>query len=181
MLLDERHAEADYAGELTRAVALLEQSGSPEDLARVVEHLAGILNAPGREELRSAFLDWLWVLKERVESEDEPSAPPPDLTLEDVKMTLEERVATWREPWIRQGVEQGIKQGVEQGIERGIEQGKREQLRRLAEVRFGTRTAERLFAALRREDDPQRLDAIAEAVVRCETGDELLREAVQRR
>ena len=173
MLLDERHAEADYAGELTRAVALLEQSGSPEDLARVVEHLAGILNAPGREELRRAFLDWLWVLKERVESEDEPSAPPPDLTLEDVKMTLEERVATWREPWIRQGVEQGIKQGVEQG--------KREQLRRLAEVRFGRQTAERLFAALRREDDPRLLDAVAEAVVRCETGDELLREAARKR
>ena len=30
---------------------------------------------------------------------------------------------------------------------------------------------------LRREDDPRRLDAIAEAMVRCETGDELLRQA----
>ena len=86
-------------------------------------------------------------------------------------MTLAERVARWPEQWIRQGFEQGIERGIEQGIERG----KREQLRRLAEVRFGTQTAERLFASLRSDDDPQRLDALAEAVVRCETGDELLR------
>ena len=52
-----------------------------------------------------------------------------------------------------------------------------EELRRQTEVRFGTRTAQRLFASLQRENDPQRLDAIAEAVVRCETGDELLRQA----
>ena len=50
MVLDERHAEADYAGELTRAVALLEQSGSPADLARVAGLLAAALDAPGRDE-----------------------------------------------------------------------------------------------------------------------------------
>ena len=53
----------------------------------------------------------------------------------------------------------------------------RKQLRRLAEVRFGAPTAERLSALLRREDDLRRLDALAEAVVRCETADELLRQA----
>ena len=52
-----------------------------------------------------------------------------------------------------------------------------DQLRRRAEVRFGAATADRLSALLQREDDPQRLDAVAEAVVRCETGDELLRQA----
>ena len=100
-------------------------------------------------------------------------------------MTLEERVARWPDEWIHQGIEQGIKRGREQGIEQGRQrgvaegrrQGQRELLRRLAEARFGPRTADRLFAALRREDDPLRLDAIALAVVRCETGDELLRQA----
>ena len=82
-------------------------------------------------------------------------------------MTLEERVARWPDQWIRQG------------IERGIERGKREQLRRQVEVRFGVQIAERLFTSLRREEDPRRLDAIAEAVVRCETGEELLRQARQ--
>ena len=90
-------------------------------------------------------------------------------------MTLEERVAHWPDQWIRQGIERGIKRGIKQGIE----QGKREQLRRQIEVRFGVQIAERLFASLRREEDPRRLDAIAEAVVRCETGDELLRQARQ--
>ena len=84
-------------------------------------------------------------------------------------MRLEERVARWRDPWIEQGKQQGIEQG-------RWEQG-REHLRRQAEVRFGTPTAERLSALLQAEDDLQRLDALAVAVVRCETGDELLREA----
>ena len=87
-------------------------------------------------------------------------------------MTLVERVGQWEDEWTRQGFEQGV----EKGLEQGVEKGKREQLRHLTEVRFGTETAERLFASVLRENDPQRLDAIAEAVVRCKTGEELLRE-----
>ena len=184
-LLDERHDKADYAGELTQAMALLEQSRSPADLAKVARRLAELLSAPGQDELRRAFADWLWVLCEGMESADEPAPPPSELTLEEVQMTLEERVARWPEQWMRQGFEQGIERGIEQGIERGIEQGiergKREQLRRLAEARFGAQTAERLFASLRSGEDPQRLDALADAVVRCETRDEFLREAARGR
>ena len=174
-VVDARHATVEYAGELTRAVALLERSRSPADLARVAERLAGLLDAPDQEELRRAFADWLWVLCARLRSGDEP--PPPELTLEDARMTLEERVAHWPDEWIHQGIEQGRKQGIEQGRERGVAEGQRELLRRQTEARFGSWTADRLFAALRREDDPPRLDAIALAVVRCETGDELLRQA----
>ena len=119
-------------------------------------------------------------------------------------MTLEERVIGWREAavqqglrqgveqgrrqgveqGIRQGVEQGLKQGVEQGIRQGVEQGRQQGierervlLRRLAETRFDAPTAERLFAMLQRENDPQRLAAISDAIMRCETGDDLLRRA----
>ena len=92
-------------------------------------------------------------------------------------MRLEERVARWRDPWIEQGKQQGIELGKRQGIEQGKREQGREQLRRLAEVRFGTPTAERLSALLQAEDDLQRLDALTVAVVRCETGDELLRQA----
>ena len=106
-------------------------------------------------------------------------------------MTLEERVARWPERWIRQGIEQSIEQGVEKGIQQGVEkgieqgvekgtqQGRRELLRHQAEARFGARTAERLFTSLRQEDDPQRLDAIGVVLMRCSTGDELLRQARQ--
>ena len=95
-------------------------------------------------------------------------------------MTLEERVISWREPWIRHGREQGLQQGLRQGVERGLQQGldeKRVLLRRLAEARFGADTAERLFTLLLRESDPQRLAAVGVAIVRCETGDDLLRQA----
>ena len=163
ILLDERHAEADYAGQLTSAVAKLEQSRSPEDLMRLADVLAKLIDRPDQEGLRRTFADWLRVLYRRLQGPDEP-APPPKLTLEEVRMTLEERVARWPDQWTRQG----------------MERGKREQLRRLAEVRFGAQTAERLLVSVRREHDPQQLDAIAEAVVRCETGDELLRQASRR-
>ena len=104
------------------------------------------------------------------ESGEEPPALPPELTLEEMQMTLEERVAQWPEQWRQRGVEQGIRQGLA---------NQRELLRGQAEARFGTQTAERLSASLQREEDPQRLNAIALAVVRCETGEELLREARQ--
>ena len=169
-VLDERHAEADDLGPLTRAVALLEQSRSAADLARVAGRLAEWLGGPGRSELRRAFTDWLWTLWRRLERRsEEPGAPPEELTLEEMKMTLEERVSRWPEPYIRQGIEQGIEQGIGQGIAR-----QRALLRRLAEARFGAETAERLFASLRREEDQERLEEIGEAIVRCETGDELL-------
>ena len=92
-------------------------------------------------------------------------------------MRLEERVARWRDPWIEQGKREGIELGKQQGVEQGKREHGREQLRRQAEARFGAPTAERLFALLQAEDDLQRLDALALAVVRCETGDELLRQA----
>ena len=86
-VVDARHATVEYAGELTRAVALLERSRSPADLARVAEHLAGILGGPDQRELRRTFADWLWVLCTRLTNADEsPLATPPGLTLETTRI-----------------------------------------------------------------------------------------------
>ena len=167
IVLDERHATADDKRlcKLTRAVVLLEQSRTPEDLARVAALLKAWLGSSGNAELKRAFTDWLWVLYQRLRrGDEEPQAPPPELTLEEVAMTLEERVISWREPWIQHGREQGLDE-------------ERVLLRRQAEARFGADTAERLFALLRRESDPQRLAAVGVAIVRCETGDDLLQQA----
>ena len=209
-VLDERHMAADdpQLGRLTRAVLLLEQSRSAPDLARVAGLLVEWLGSPGRTELKRVFAAWLWTLWWRLErgGDKTPAAPPTELNLEDVKVTLEERVSRWPEPWIRQGMEQGIQQGMEQGIQRGMEQGiqrgmeqgiqrgmeqgiqrgveqglqqgldrQRALLRRLVEARFGARTAERVFASLRQEEDEDRLAEMGEAIVRCETVKELLR------
>ena len=171
VVLDERHASADdrHLCRLTRAVVLLEQSRSPKDLARVAGLLKDWLGSSGRAELKRAFTDWLWVLYQRLErGGDESPSPPPELTLEEVAMTLEERVVSWREPWIQRGFRQGVEQGLDH--ERGL-------LRRLAEARFGAATAGRLFALLAREDNPRRLEEIGEAIVVCKTADDLLRRA----
>ena len=102
-VLDERRAAADdpQLRDLTRAVLLLEQSRSAADLARAAESLSRALSAPGggeragRGELRQAFADWLAALLRRLEGDAEPAPAHVGVNLEEVKMTLEERVAEW--------------------------------------------------------------------------------------
>ena len=93
----------------------------------------------GRAELRQAFADWLATLLRRLEGDAEPAPAHVGLNLEEVKMTLEERVAEWPKPYIRQGREEGISLGREEGIAH-----ERRLLRRQAAARFGAATADRL-------------------------------------
>ena len=78
------------------------------------------------------------------------------------------------------GREQGINLGREEGREQGMEH-ERQLLRRQAAARFDAATAGRLAAVIEGEADPQRLLEVGEAIVRCETGGELLREIGGRR
>ena len=160
--------------ELTRAVVLLEQSRTAADLARAAESLAGWLSAPSRQELAGAFADWLWVLLRRLDGAPAgvDEAGSGEMSLEEVRMTLAERVAEWPKPYIRQGREEGIGIGREEGIAH-----ERQLLRRQAAARFGAPTADRLADVLADESDPERLAELGEAIVRCATGDELLAEA----
>ena len=186
VVLDERRTEADdpQLRDLTRAVAMLEQSRTAEFLE---ERLGG-----RRNELKQAFADWLGTLLARLDSDAGTVPASGELSLEEVKVTLEERVAEWPKEYIRQGIQEGIsqgrkegisqgrKEGISQGIEEGRNEGIAQQralLRRLAAARFGAATGERLAGVLAAEADPERLAAVGEAIVRCETGDELLREA----
>ena len=176
VVLDERHAPADdpRLRELTRAVLLLEQSRSAADLAHAARLLSRRLGARdgGQAELRQAFADWLGILARRLEGDAEPEQPRGGASLEEVRMTLEERVAEWPKPYIRQGREEGISLGREEGIAH-----ERRLLQRMASARFGEATADRLALALATEADPERLAVVGEAIVRCATGDELLRAA----
>ena len=186
LVLDERHASADdpRLGDLTRAVLRLEQSRSVADLARVAALLAARLDADGDSELKRAFADWLATLVRRLEGDAGTVPAAGEVSLEEVKMTLEERVAEWPKRYIRQGRDEGISQGISLGREEGISLGRGEGvaqqrglLRRQAAARFGAATAARLADALASEADPDRLAAVGEAIVCCETSDELLREA----
>ena len=97
-----------------------------------------------------------------------------EMTLEDVRMTLVERVSEWPKQWVREGREQGMREGIEQGRaeERAL-------LCRQAAARFGTDTAERLSGVLAGIADPERLAEVGEWLVRCETGRGISRTCAQ--
>ena len=178
IVLDQRRARAEdfKLHGLTWEVARLEQSRAAEDLARAAHRLAALLGGAGQGELRRTFEHWLWALRRGLDDSDAAGQWPEDLDLEDMAVSLEDRVREWRKPYIQQGREEGISLGLERGLEH-----ERQLLRRLAATRFDSATADRLAAAIGGEADPERLMAVGEAIVRCNTGSELLRKIDSRR
>ena len=117
--------------------------------------------------------------------------------LEEVRMTMEERLREWPQQFLREGREQGLEQGIEQGREQGIEQGReqgreqgieqgreqgleqgrereRELLRHMATQRFGDETGERLAALLTDITEADHFTEAGDCLLRCEDGDEFL-------
>ena len=169
-VVDERHlAENGLPSDnLMTSVVALEQSGSAQDLARVVEALQAKLGGSDETGLRQAFIDWVRQAAERV-------APPgrwvrPVRTLEELKMTLVERAAEWPKQWLQEGIEQGIEQGLTH--ERAL-------LRRQAALRFGEEAAARAAPALARIADPEGLATAGDWIVRAGDGDELVARLMQ--
>ena len=168
IVVDERRVRSDDApeGNLMAAVAALEQSRSMEDLHRVVAALDRRGWAPGEERLDLVFAKWLERLMRRLAPRD---APPTVSTVEEARMTLEERVSQWPRQWLEQGIEQGIEQGRAQGIEHG-----RALLCRQAARKFDAAAGEGLAAALTGVADPDRLAQVGDWIIECETGADLL-------
>ena len=166
VVLDERRMAVDDVPQdnLMAAVIGLEQSREPADLVRVVDALRARLRGPGDAGLRRAFTDWIGRLAARLAPAD--AALPPMRTLEDVRMTLVERVSEWPAEWQRKGREQGLEH------ERAL-------LQRMAAARFGAGVAERLAEVLARIADPDRLVEVGDWLVRCETGDDFLARVVE--
>ena len=162
-VLDEQHVRDDDlpGSNLMAAVIALEQSRSPADLVRVVDTLRERLRDSDDAELRRAFAEWGWRLARRLVPEEGEEPLPVRTTLEDVRMTLEERVAQWPKQWIQEGLEQGLEH------ERAL-------LLRQTTSRFGPDTAEHLSGTLARIADPDRLADIGDWLVRCDTGEEFL-------
>ena len=93
---------------------------------------------------------------------------------------LEQGLERGIEQGLQRGMEQGLERGMEQGLERGMEQGLergrtegRAMLVRLASRRFGAETAKQL-AGLVGGMGVEELARVGDAVVDCDTGDELL-------
>ena len=73
------------------------------------------------------------------------------------------------DPLLRSQRRQGRTEGIRQGLEH-----ERVLLRRLAALRFGADTAERLSGVLDGITDPDRLAEVGECIVRCDTGSKFM-------
>ena len=172
-VVDARHVGVEDLpeGNLMTAVVRLEQTRTPWDLVEVVRMLRRWLRRPEDDGLRRGLGAWVREVAESCVPGGEALAP--EMALEEVEMTLVERVGEWSKQLIREGREQGIEQGLERGLERGLAY-ERALLRRQAASRFGADTAERLDELLTGISDPERLAEVGEWLVRCETGDAFL-------
>ena len=163
-VLDEHHVAEEDLPEpnLVTAMIRLERIDSPSDLVRVVDLLREWLKCPEGQDLRRAFTDWIRRIAERLLPGGEKLTA--EMTLEDMRMTVVERVSEWPKQWMREGLEQG------RAEERAL-------LARMAASRFGADTAGRLSAVLAGIADPEHMAEVGEWLVRCETAEEFLARA----
>ncbi|MFL6236632.1 MAG: Rpn family recombination-promoting nuclease/putative transposase [Thermoanaerobaculia bacterium] len=132
-LLDEMRmadSELEPLRNLAAAVFRLEKSRGTEAMARVLEAAVEWLRAPGLEELRRSFTDW--VLKVLLPSRIRGVRFPESLDLEEVKAMLAESGLSWSDQWMQEGIEKGLQKGQEDALAkvRGV-------LLRDLEKRFG--------------------------------------------
>ena len=85
----------------------------PPRLRRVPLH--EWLRHPDNRELLRAFTDWVRRIAERLLPGGETLAVA-EMTLEDMRMTVIERVSEWPKQWVREGREQGMREGLGQGL-----------------------------------------------------------------
>ena len=91
--------------------------------------------------------------------------------------TLEERFEVWKEEIRAEGRAEGYAQGFAQGLAQVLAQSKersRARLQRLTERKFGAATAEELAPLLASMEDPGQLDDVADSIIDCTNGRELL-------
>ena len=179
-VLDERHASEDDFPRQNLVTAMLRvgRIDSPSDLVAALDVLREWFRRPEDDDLRRAFTDWVRRIAQRLVPGGEKLAA--QMTLEDMRMTVVERVSEWPKQWVREGREQGMREGLRQGIEQGIERGRAEEralLARMAASRFGAEAAEGLSAVLAEVSDPERLGEVGEWLVRCDTAEAFLARA----
>ena len=145
---------------------------------RVHAWLAGQWSGAAHRSLRRSFARWV---DERMRAAGVPSARRAVIVQGIIQPEeAAEMGQTYYEEWVEGHERRGVKKGVKKGVKRGVVRGRREQGRemvlRLASRKFGAETAERL-EGLVGAMGPEQLVQVGDAVVDCETGDELLAEA----
>lgn len=131
----------------------------------VYEHLASQWAGAEHDSVREAFAAWT---AERLRAAGVPAAETQIIFDQIIDLQEEMDMGRTYTEWA-----EGHRQT---GREQGLEQGRRTMVVRQASRRFGTQTAKAL-AEMVRSMGPEQLDQVGDAVVDCETGDELLAQA----
>ena len=164
------------------AALWLRYAEDPEKYEAALEKLKELL--PEGSPTRDAVVAWVrgrltakGVKEEHVERLRE---------LEDLESPIIETIwdkdyrAEAREQGLAEGREEGRKQGHEQGREEGRREGeahgRRATLVRQARRKFGADTAERLAALLEGVSDPERIAQVADLIIDCPSGPDLLKQ-----
>lgn len=126
-LLDEgRLAESELSSlqNLSAALFRLERSHGEEEITRVTDAMAEVLEDPELQSLEEAFADWI---RQVLLPARAPGIEVPKLkTMKEVRTMLAERVKEWPKEWKEEGRQEGIEQGIKQGLEQGRQQGRQE-------------------------------------------------------
>ena len=148
-------------GNILSMIARFEQARSRERLEELVVSLTNSLQRAGESRLLDSFSSWIKLVLER-RTDRAANAPEPTVKQEEeTEMTLIERVQIWRE----------------EAVEQGRIEGERALVRRLVSRRFGSATARRLVPVLDPLSDPERIVAVADAVLECQTAEEVIARA----
>jgi hypothetical protein len=111
---------------LAAAIFNLEQGQSPEDIAKIVEHLASWLKLPQQASLSNSIAVWInRVLS--VSNHNNADLSNETMQLQEIREMLAERVKKWPEKWFNEGKAEG---------KAGEIKGKAKLLIRLLEKRF---------------------------------------------
>ena len=151
------------------ATVRLQRSSAPRELLPHLLEEAARFPGPANEAFRRALHAWakaLWADK----TKGEPGFPP----FEEFERTGEEAMPTIAEVnWDRW--EAGLRaEGKEQGIRQGrVEEGARV-VKRLAALKFGPRTADRLSRLVDGLTARKELDQVGDWIIECGNGEELL-------
>ncbi len=121
---------------------------------------------------RQAFAKWV---VERMRAPDVPEEVLSEIGERIEQPTEAEEMGQTYTEWVESHERRGLERGMERGMERGRTES-RAMLVRLASRRFGAETAEKL-AGLVRAMGAEQLARVGDAVVDCDTGDELLEAA----
>ena len=173
--LQQRHGDAIWRTQLRRPerhplfIALEFQSRPEAGMAFWIQEYAALVLQMRRR----------YILVELRDLAPDPSGPPPDnwfSVLAEWETLMAARLRKLYEELRQEGREEGLREGRREGLHEGRREG-RSLLRQLAVQKFGPEVVGELAALFDQLADPDRVEALAAAVIECDTGAEFIARA----